>query len=153
MKGWLGHTHVGDCRDLLRAMIEDQVRVQMCVTSPPYWRLRDYGIHGQVGLEQTFEEYVAELVAVFRLVRELLTSDGTLWLNLGDCYAIGGRPGISNLAKLGRRFTGGGHKHRLIRKPTRSVPRGMKAKDLLGLPWAVAFALRADGWFLRSDIV
>jgi DNA modification methylase len=137
----------------MRLMIRDQVQIQTCVTSPPYWRLRDYGVRGQIGLEPTFEAYVAEMVGVFRLVRELLVPDGTLWLNLGDCYASGGKPGISDLVQFGRRFRGGGHKHHRIQKPSRSVPQGMKAKDLLGLPWHIAFALRADGWYLRSDIV
>lgn len=137
----------------MRHMIDDGVRIQMCVTSPPYWRLRDYGIGKQIGLEPTLEEYVAQLVQTFRLVREFLAPDGTLWLNLGDCYASGGQAGVSNLAALGKRFRGGGHKHRRIRKPPRAIPYGMKAKDLLGLPWQVAFALRTDGWYLRSDIV
>lgn len=102
---------------------------QMCVTSPPYWGLRDYGVPGQFGLEKMPEEYVGKLVEVFRLVREALADDGTLWLNLGDNYA--------NDTKWGGR--------------KRST--GLKSKDLVGIPWRVAFALQADGWYLRSDII
>src|SRR5882672_2048880 len=132
MSTWLNRTHVGDCRELLTRMATDGVRVQMCVTSPPYWGLRDYGVAGQIGLEPTPADYVAQLVEIFRLVRRVLAADGTVWLNLGDCYAASGTPGRSNLAKLGERFAGGGHKHDAIDKPRRCLPDGAKAKDLLG---------------------
>lgn len=127
--------------------------VQMCVTSPPYFGLRDYGHEGQLGLEQTPEEYVRNMVEVFRRVRDVLTDDGTLWLNIGDSYAggktgrddagkdIGGRGGN----KLGSGNPGGGVQ--------RKVADGYKPKDLIGIPWMLAFALRADGWYLRQDII
>ncbi len=134
-------------------MIADGVQLQTCVTSPPYWGLRDYGVAGQIGLEETLAQYIGEMVDVFRMVRELLKPDGTLWLNLGDCYAAQGQPGASNLAQLGRRYAGGGHKRDTISKPRRTLPEGMKPKDLVGVPWAVACALRDDGWYLRADIV
>jgi DNA modification methylase len=120
--------------------------VQMCLTSPPYWGLRDYGAPGQLGLERTPEEYVQNMVAVFREVRRVLRPDGVLWLNLGDSYARepakggSGTPNGRNVAKMG--YTGD--------KP---VPAGLKPKDLVGIPWLVAFALRADGWYLRSEII
>jgi DNA modification methylase len=82
----MNHCEIGDCRTIMRKLIADGVKVQMCVTSPPYWGLRDYGVAGQLGLESTPEEYVANMVDVFRLVRDLLADDGTLWLNLGDSY-------------------------------------------------------------------
>jgi DNA modification methylase len=104
--------HLGDCLDVLRTMPD--ASVHCCVTSPPYWGLRDYGHDGQIGLEATPEEYVARMVEVFREVRRVLRDDGTLWLNLGDSYA---------------------------------------SKSLAGIPWRVAFALQADGWYLRQDII
>jgi len=123
---------------------------QACVTSPPYYALRNYGCAGQIGLEETPDAYVARLVEVFREVRRVLRDDGTLWLNLGDSYASGGRksrdPGHSKMhpAFDGDEFADG----------LRPVdPPGIKPKDLLGIPWMVAFALRADGWYLRSAIV
>lgn len=153
MANWLNQTHVGDCRALLADMAADNVRIQTCVTSPPYWRLRDYGVAGQIGLEATPTEYVSQLVAVFRLVRQLLAADGTLWLNLGDCYAAAGTPGADNLAKLGAQYRGGGAKWDQIERPHRALADGTKRKDLIGIPWRVAFALQEDGWFLRSDII
>ena len=123
---------------------------QCCVTSPPYWGLRDYGAEGQIGQEATPEEYVARLVAVFREVRRVLADDGVLWLNLGDSYAANG---VSGLALKGASSTLAGtanHAHSARRK---TVPCGMKPKDLVGIPWMVAFALRADGWYLRSEVI
>lgn len=139
----------GDCRELLRAMPAESV--QCCVTSPPYFGLRDYGVEGQIGLERTPDEYVAELVAVFRETRRVLRADGTLWLNLGDCYATGA-------GKVGERPGGGRQGDRWkgmapITPANRLPPPGLKTKDLIGIPWMVAFALRADGWFLRSEII
>jgi DNA modification methylase len=124
--------------------------VQCCVTSPPYWGLRDYKAKGQIGLEKTPEEYVVKLVAGFREVRRVLKDDGTLWLNLGDCYCANGKGGRDeelrsrgkNLPRGTSRWGGGNNE----------VP-GLKCKDLVGIPWLVAFALRADGWYLRSDII
>jgi DNA modification methylase len=124
--------------------------VQCVVTSPPYWGLRDYGNDGQLGLEPSPEEYTARLVGVFREVRRVLREDGTLWLNLGDSYTSGGRkerdPGRSKIhpAFEGESFADG------LRPDT---PVGLKPKDLVGVPWRVAFALQADGWWLRSDII
>ncbi len=122
--------------------------VHCCVTSPPYWGLRDYGHEGQIGLEATPAEYVAKMVAVFREVRRVLRDDGTLWLNLGDSYAGSNQTGGTNSKETGRR------KDRMIaNRNTGQVPDGLKAKDLVGIPWRVAFALQADGWYLRSDII
>jgi DNA modification methylase len=147
----------GDALSSLRTMESESV--QTCVTSPPYWGLRDYGHKFQIGLEKTPEEYVARLMEVFQEVKRVLRDDGTLWLNLGDSYAASGkgptghngigdqelRQGFSTCKAKDRsvtRWGGGGN----------PAP-GMKAKDLVGIPWMVAFALRADGWYLRSDII
>jgi DNA modification methylase len=123
--------------------------VQTCVTSPPYWGLRDYGHDGQLGLESTPDEYVARMVGVFREVRRVLADDGTLWLNLGDSYATGA-------GKVGD-HPGGGVQGASWRGATTSPNRlpieGFKPKDLVGIPWRVAFALQADGWWLRQDII
>ena len=136
----------GDCRELLREMPAGSVRC--CVTSPPYWGLRDYGHAGQLGLEPTPEEYVARLVEVFREVRRVLADDGTLWLNLGDSYASGGRGGgMEGEAGEKQRSNFGA-----LLGP-KKAPDGLKPKDLVGIPWRVAFALQADGWYLRSDII
>jgi DNA modification methylase len=118
----------------------------MVCTSPPYFGLRDYGTKGQIGLEPTPDAYVAALVGVFREVRRALVEDGTLWLNLGDCYATGAGKG----GRLPwRRRAGGVPTFQSNRMP---LP-GLKPKDLIGIPWRVAFALQADGWYLRSDII
>jgi DNA modification methylase len=156
----MNKTHVGDCRDLLASMATDGVRVQTCVTSPPYFGLRDYGNAAQIGLEPTPSAYVAELVAVFRLVRDMLADDGTLWLNLGDSYAgswgAQGRQGktgqMANRSVISARQIDA---HPKKQSKTGSVAHleGIKAKDLIGIPWRVAFALQADGWYLRSDII
>ena len=131
----------GDCRAVLPTL--DAGSVQCCVTSPPYYGLRDYGVAGQIGLEPTPDEYVAEMVAVFREVRRVLREDGTLFLNVGDSYAAGGMgPGS------GKQLTNAG-----ANIPAKKAPPGYKPKDLLGIPWLLAFALRADGWYLRSDII
>jgi len=117
------------------------VKVQCCVTSPPYYGLRDYGHPGQLGLEETPADYVAAMVEVFGLVRELLADDGVLWLNLGDSYSNGGlatRDADDKLAARG-----------MNTRPND----GAKPKDLLGIPWRVALALQADGWYLRQDII
>lgn len=138
---------IGDCRDLLRAMPDSSVNC--CVTSPPYFGLRDYGCDGQMGLEKTPEEFVAGMVEVFREVRRVLRDDGTLWLNLGDSYAGGGG---GNYAK-GSRNNSGQNVTNVRNRPEWLDESGRKAKDLIGIPWMVAFALRADGWYLRQDIV
>lgn len=123
--------------------------VQCCVTSPPYWGLRDYGHSGQIGLEQTPDEYVAQMVAVFREVRRVLRDDGTLWLNLGDSYSSGGMSNPSSKSTLGGGKDRGASGYLI----SRSAPAGLKPKDLVGIPWRVAFALQADGWYLRQDII
>lgn len=150
----------GDCLETLKTL--DAGIIQTVVTSPPYFGLRDYGVDGQIGLEESPEAYVAKLVAVFREVRRVLADDGTLWLNLGDSYAGSGkgptghngigdqelRQGFSSRgSSIGSRHGDSGHTSGV--KP----PQGMKAKDLIGIPWMVAFALRADGWYLRQDII
>jgi DNA modification methylase len=145
----------GDCFQKLSELSDDSVHC--CVTSPPYWGLRDYGVEGQLGLEKTPEEYVAKMVEVFREVRRVLRNDGTLWLNLGDSYAQGGSGGCSPKSTL----TGGGGRYREGSKleamtshtTARKPPLGLKPKDLVGIPWRVAFALQADGWYLRQDII
>jgi DNA modification methylase len=121
--------------------------VQCCVTSPPYWGLRDYGAEGQIGQESTPEEYVARLVEVFREVRRVLADDGVLWLNLGDSYAATTKGSSGKGAK--QRSNAG----TILADRRWSVPEGPKPKDLVGIPWMVAFALRADGWYLRSEVI
>ena len=159
------------CRGDARAIPLPDQRVQCVVTSPPYWGLRAYKGVGErgIGLEKTPEEYVANLVEVFREVRRVLRDDGTVWLNLGDCYYTtprGNRPGDFSTSALTnpkrqddmdrgnaspKQATNVGSLHA---GPNRThVQKGLKHKDLLGLPWLVAFALRADGWYLRSDII
>ena len=136
----------GDCIDRLRLLESESV--QCCVTSPPYWGLRDYGVAGQIGLEASVEEFVAKMVEVFREVRRVLRPDGTLWLNLGDCYASAG--GTGHPGKHGCR-PNRTHTQRQLKR--NSARYGLKPKDLVGTPWKVAFALRDDGWFLRRDII
>lgn len=129
--------------------------VQCVVTSPPYWGLRDYGHESQIGLEKTPEEYVGRLVEIFAEVRRVLRKDGTVWLNLGDSYAggAGGRGDVGRDIPRGDGTTGKpSAKHNGVRLQS-VVPIGLKPKDLVGIPWMVAFALRADGWYLRSDII
>ena len=137
-----------DCRETLKRMPEQFINC--CVTSPPYYGLRDYGHEGQIGLEETPEHYVQKLVEVFRLVREKMKDDGTLWLNLGDSYATGTtasrQPGNKGIG-----LNGDSQKARDINRV--GTPEGLKTKDLIGIPWMVAFALRADGWYLRQDII
>lgn len=142
---------IGDCIEHMRQLPAQSVHC--CVTSPPYYGLRDYGVDGQIGLEPTPEEFIQKLVAVFREVRRVLRDDGTLWVNIGDSYAANGIPGKSNLADLGQKYRGGGLKRDTIEKPRKHLTGNLKQKDLLGIPWMLAFALRADGWYLRQDII
>jgi len=137
--------HVGDCLTSLRAMPDQSV--QTCVTSPPYFGLRDYGMDGQIGLEATPDAFVARLVEVFREVRRALRDDGTLWLNLGDSYASAWACNRRNIVGSGSLENG-----KRDARPNRLV-NGLKEKDLIGIPWRVAFALQADGWYLRQDII
>jgi DNA modification methylase len=132
----------GDVLKVLKTFPDESIHC--CVTSPPYWGLRDYGVEGQLGLESTPEEYVANLVEVFREVKRVLRDDGTLWLNLGDSYNGSGGAGGD--------YSKGGLKEGQPKYPGRKVAT-LKPKDLVGIPWMVAFALRADGWYLRQDII
>jgi DNA modification methylase len=145
----------GDCRDTMRRWASDGVKAQMCVTSPPYFGLRDYGHEGQIGLEQTPEEYITAMVEVFRCVRDVLADDGTLWLNIGDSYARNAGPEESKLKTLHTMGVGQKKAHEMgaMRKGENKPPPGLKPKDLIGIPWMLAFALRADGWYLRQDII
>lgn len=136
----------GDCRDVLPALPAGSV--QCVVTSPPYWGLRDYGVVNQIGLEESVDDYVTALVAVFREVRRVLVDDGVLWLNLGDRYAAPSTWGGASGAKNAYSAAGGYPRSRRV-----SVHSGLKDKDLIGVPWLVAFALRADGWYLRADCI
>lgn len=136
----------GDCRQVLKTMPDESVHC--CVTSPPYWGLRDYGVAGQIGLEDTPESFVAELVSVFREVWRVLRKDGTCWINLGDSYAA--HPGQRKTTdKAGSKQT---TNRGAQGAPSRSSD-GFKPKDMCGIPWMVAFALRSDGWYLRQDII
>ena len=141
----------GDCRETMRKWAEQGIKAQTCVTSPPYYGLRDYGHEGQIGLEETPEEYIKTMVEVFRCVWDVLEDDGTLWLNIGDSY-YNYRPGkgqalvqqtvANNDQDLPQTCARRGNKLE-----------GLKEKDLIGIPWMLAFALRADGWYLRQDII
>tara|TARA_B100001109_G_scaffold214780_1_gene183617 strand:+ start:517 stop:1347 length:831 start_codon:yes stop_codon:yes gene_type:complete len=139
----------GDCRETMDAFID---KAQMCVTSPPYYGLRNYGDEeNQIGLEESPEEYIQNLVEVFRKVRDNLTDDGTLWLNIGDSY-YNYRPGKGQALS---KQTVSNNKQDLPDKCARrgNKLKGLKEKDLIGIPWMLAFALRADGWYLRQDII
>ena len=131
----------GDALQVLRALPSGMCRTS--ITSPPYWGLRDYDASGQIGSEDDVNDYILKLTDVFRELRRVLTEDGTFWLNLGDCYTSGGRtwraPDKKNPARA-----------MSYRAPT---PNGLKPKDLVGVPWRVAMALQADGWYLRSEII
>jgi DNA modification methylase len=158
------HFLTGDVRERLTELPD--ASVQCCVTSPPYWGLRDYGIDGQLGLEPTPDAYVQSMVEVFRDVRRVLRDDGTLWMNIGDSYAGSGPSGASYQSETTKRREAGNGMDGAFRvskklaerglsyankKPV--APPGLKSKDLVGIPWRVAFALQADGWYLRSDII
>jgi DNA modification methylase len=149
----------GDVRQRLEEIADGSVRC--CVTSPPYFGLRDYGHDGQIGLEQTPDDYVSQIVSVFKEIRRVLADDGTLWLNLGDSYAAqrnGTTPpaetlagGVNGWAPDGSRVNRDRHDGY---NPARNASAiGLKHKDLIGIPWKVAFALQADGWYLRQDII
>lgn len=137
-----------DCREALKSLPDQSVHC--CVTSPPYFGLRDYGHAGQIGLEPTPDEFVAAMVEVFREVRRVLRDDGTLWLNLGDSYAGSGKGGNPGTSEHIKQKTNAGS---LTVRDRVQTWDGAKPKDLIGIPWMVAFALRADGWFLRSEII
>ncbi len=141
------------CADAIEGLKTlDSASVNMCVTSPPYYGLRDYGVDGQIGIEQSPEEYIARLTDVFTEVKRVLKNDGTLWLNISDSYAGSGKGPMS--AKL----AGNGKNSKLYQKDSAIyvVPKkwnGIKPKDMIGIPWMLAFALRENGWYLRSDII
>jgi len=131
----------GDSLDILRLIPSNSI--QCAITSPPYWGLRDYNIHGQIGLEPSLQEYINHLVAIFNEIKRILRDDGTLWLNIGDGYTSGNRGyRASDKKNPARAMT--------IRPNT---PEGLKPKDLQGIPWRLVFALQDDGWYLRSDII
>jgi len=155
---------IGDARQRLAELPAGSART--CITSPPYFGLRDYGVDGQIGLEETPDAYVAEMVALFREVWRVLADDGTLWLNIGDSYVGGkGQSGQGNPDKQAQRASEGvsiNQAHHQIAGQGKTRPTddrqamreaGLKPKDLIGIPWRVAFALQADGWYLRSDII
>lgn len=139
---------IGDAIDCLRTLRDSSV--DCCITSPPYYGLRDYGVSGQIGLEDTPEEYIERLVSVFREVHRVLKEDGTFWVNMGDCYC-----NSNGYIRASEQF------RRDVRDSSPANDRdltalhvaGYKTKDLMGIPWMLAFALRTDGWYLRQDII
>jgi DNA modification methylase len=143
---------VGDCRELMREMPDESV--QCCVTSPPYWGLRDYGHDGQIGQEETPEAFVQALVEVFNEVRRVMSDWGTLWLNIGDSYArAGGWSDNSGLNGVKRGMSGRATSNLQKNTNGQKLPAGLKSKDLCGMPWRLAFALQSAGWYLRNDII
>lgn len=144
--------HTGDALEVLRTLPDESAHC--CVTSPPYWGLRDYGHDDQLGLEGTPEKYVEKLTQILREVSRVLKNDGTLWLNMGDCYhsRCGHRNDTSRWENCPIQPTAKGT-HMEVVSPNRLPQAGLKDKDLVGIPWRVAFALQADGWWLRSDII
>jgi DNA modification methylase len=147
----INHIHHGDARKLALELEDNSVHC--IVTSPPYFGLRDYQVAGQIGLEETPEAFIAEMVSLFSILKQKLRDDGTLWLNIGDSYAGSwGGQGTKPGTKIAEYAANGAHKRESM---TGSMSRfaGLKPKDLIGIPWALAFALRADGWYLRQDII
>lgn len=143
---------IGDCRETLRALPDKSVHC--VITSPPYFGLRDYGVDEQIGMETSPREFVESMLAVFREVHRVLRDDGTLWLNLGDSYAGSGKgrnaDGSANVDPNSKQATSLGT---ILGTLHKSTPDGLKPKDLMGIPWRVAFALQEDGWYLRQDII
>lgn len=141
----------GDCRETMARWATEGVKVQTCITSPPYYGLRDYGHSGQIGLEESPEEFIENLVDVFRHVREILADDGVIWVNIGDSY-YNYRPGKGQaLVKQSVASNDQDLPQTCARRGNKLD--GLKEKDLIGIPWMLAFALRADGWYLRQDII
>lgn len=140
----------GDCREIMRKWKDQGIKAQTCVTSPPYFGLRDYGHEGQIGHEETPDEFIKQLVEVFRCVWNVLEDDGTLWVNMGDSYC-----NTNGFARASPEYQREGRNNMPAndRKLDKLHATGLKTKDLIGIPWMLAFALRADGWFLRQDIV
>ncbi len=146
-----GKLYQGDCIDIMKQLPEKSI--QCCVTSPPYWGLRDYGVQGQLGLEETPELFVEKMVSVFREVWRVLRDDGIIWLNLGDSYAAGARDRTKEqIVGKSCKITGKGTLIAGGNQPNK-ITGILKPKDLVGIPWRVAFALQADGWYLRQDII
>lgn len=151
----MNRIEIGDCRETMRRWIAEGVQVQTCITSPPYWGLRDYGVEGQLGLEPDYREFLANMVEVFSLVRQLLAKDGTLWLNIGDSYSgnRGAAWGPSASVATARGMT------ESRRRDNEQIPRsdvripGIKPKNLVMMPARLAIALQDDGWWLRQDII
>lgn len=139
-----------ECRLGLKCLPENSVNC--CITSPPYYGLRDYGNDEQIGLEATPEEYIGKLVEVFREVRRVLTNDGTLWVNIGDSYA-GSMKGAAQFPDNAMNYKQGTNRGTLGKATLVKQCTNCKPKDLIGIPWMLAFALRADGWYLRQDII
>jgi DNA modification methylase len=140
----------GDCRETMRKWASQGVKAQTCITSPPYFGLRDYGHEGQIGHEDTPEEFIKQLVEVFRCVWDVLEDDGTLWVNIGDSYC-----NTNGFARASPEYQREGRNNMPAndRKLDKLHATGLKTKDLIGIPWMLAFALRADGWYLRQDII
>lgn len=141
----------GDSLEMLRTLPD--CSVDCCITSPPYYGLRNYGINGQIGLEESVDDYISNLVEIFKEVRRTLKDHGTLWLNIGDSYAGSSK----GMLKNGSHSTDRSKSSDYLRKATGPLPKtiaqGIKRKDLIGIPWLLAFALRKDGWYLRQDII
>ena len=147
----MNKVYFGDCRDSMRQMAKEGIKVQTCITSPPYYGLRDYGVDGQIGAEQSPQEFIDNLVEVFACVWDILADDGTLWVNLGDSY-YNYRPG------KGQRVVANSIASQKASEFEHSAKRGnklegYKEKDLMGMPWRLAFALQDFGWYLRQDII
>jgi DNA modification methylase len=140
----------GDCRETMRKWKEQGIKAQTCVTSPPYFGLRDYGHDGQIGMEETPDEYIKAMVEVFSCVWDILEDNGTLWLNIGDSYC-----NSNGFARASPEYQREGRNNMPAndRKLDKLHETGLKTKDLIGIPWMLAFALRADGWYLRQDII
>jgi len=140
----------GDCREIMRRWKEQGIKAQTCVTSPPYYGLRDYGHDGQIGMEETPDEYIKAMVEVFCCVWDVQEDDGTVWLNIGDSYC-----NSNGFARASPEYQREGRNNMPAndRKLDKLHETGLKTKDLIGIPWMLAFALRADGWYLRQDII
>lgn len=139
---------IGDCKESLKSLEDNSI--DCCITSPPYFGLRDYGHPKQIGLENSIDEYVSKLVSVFAEVKRVLKDDGTLWLNLGDSYAGSGKGFGDNTGDKFKQVSNRGSREGKL-KPIKI--QNLKNKDLIGIPWRVAFALQSDGWYLRQDII
>ena len=147
----INNIYQGDVNTQLKEL--ESISIQCVVTSPPYWGLRDYGTEGQLGLEETPEEFAQNLVKLFREIKRVLKKSGTVWLNLGDSYYGGGWKGASlneNSGDIQKGHKGTHCGENIKHDPKHPI---IKTKDLVGIPWRVAFALQADGWYLRQDII